>query len=113
MSADISNATIMEALGELNGEMKAEFRAIRTELVAVKEQTTKTNGRVNDLERRASNEDAVKIALEKAKGDQMPTIQHAEQVIMEKGWTTREKALIGFITTLLAIVTYILGIRGL
>jgi hypothetical protein len=82
-------------------------------LSAVEDQVKKTNGRVSKLEVDASTAVAVSAALEKASANQMPTVAHADKVVMENGWTPREKALIGIITSVIALALAAIGAKAL
>lgn len=98
-----SNAALMEAIGELRGEIKADLRSIRADVVAVREQATKTNGRITRLEQKQIEADAV----DRYKKEQ-PVIAHADVVSVKPGiWDNPKTA--GLIT---ALVTLLLAVAG-
>lgn len=88
----VSNADLYLRLGQIDEKVDA-----------VHEQTKKTNGRVNNLERWR---DAV-LAVEQYREKEL------NKIAEDKGWTRREKQLIAFITTLMGIVAALIGARSL
>lgn len=111
MASRTTTAEIMEALGELRGELRADLTAIRNDLGEVKKAQAYTNGKVANLvEDKIRRDERARVAKEGALA--AVTTKEGNVVIQPPAsyWTSKEKLygalaiLAGTVATVLTIV---------